>query len=80
MLVPVYASPLPAIRKIELDRPWQWLVKGWQDMRTAPLVSFTYGVLAAVTGYVLTLRPDLGGHALSRPAADGGISDRRARS
>ena len=53
--VPVYASPLPAIRKIELDRPWQWLVKGWQDMRRAPGVSFTYGVLAAVTGYVLTL-------------------------
>ena len=53
-VVSVYASPLPAIRKIELDRPWQWLVKGWQDMRTAPSVSFTYGVLAAVTGYALT--------------------------
>ncbi len=51
--VPVYASPMPAIRKIELDRPWQWLVKGWQDMRQAPVVSYTYGVLAAITGYVL---------------------------
>jgi uncharacterized membrane protein len=54
-IVPVYASPLPAIRKIELDRPWQWLVKGWQDMRKAPAVSLTYGVLAALTGYALTL-------------------------
>jgi len=53
--VPVYASPMPAIRKIELDRPWQWLVKGWQDMRRAPVVSYTYGVLAALTGYVLTV-------------------------
>ncbi len=52
--VPVYASPMPAIRKIELDRPWQWLVKGWQDMRRSPTVSYTYGVLAALTGYVLT--------------------------
>ena len=54
-VVPVYASPMPAIRKIELDRPWQWLVKGWQDMRRSPAVSLTYGVLAAVTGYALTL-------------------------
>ena len=52
--MPVYASPMPAIRKIELDRPWQWLVKGWQDMRRSPMVSYTYGVLAALTGYVLT--------------------------
>jgi len=52
--IPVYASPMPAIRKIELDRPWQWLVKGWADMRKTPLVSYTYGVLAALTGYVLT--------------------------
>ena len=48
------AARRPAIRKIELDRPWQWLLKGWQDLRRAPLVSFTYGVLAAVTGYVVT--------------------------
>ena len=53
-LAPVYVSPQPAIRRIELDRPWQWLVKGWQDLRRAPTVSFTYGVLAAVTGYLLT--------------------------
>ena len=52
--VPVYASPMPAIRKIELDRPWQWLVKGWQDMRRVTAVGYTYGVLAALTGYVLT--------------------------
>lgn len=51
---PVYISPQPAIRKIELDRPWQWLVRGWSDLRGAPTVSLTYGVLAAVTGYLLT--------------------------
>src|SRR5215207_3852274 len=52
--VPVYASPVPAIRKIELDRPWQWLVRGSQDLRRSPTVGLTYGVLAAVIGYALT--------------------------
>ena len=54
-VVPVYASPPAAIRKIELDRPWQWLLKGWQDLRRSPQVGVTYGLLAAITGYALTL-------------------------
>jgi uncharacterized membrane protein len=49
------AGASPAIRKIELDRPWSWLAAGWQDMRRTPAVSYTYGALAAITGYVLTL-------------------------
>src|SRR3954449_13022067 len=53
-VVPVYASPPAAIRKIELDRPWQWLLKGWQDLRRSPQVGVTYGLLAATTGYALT--------------------------
>ena len=52
--VPAFAGPQVAIRRIELDRPWQWLAKGWQDMRVAPHVSYTYGLLAALTGYVLS--------------------------
>lgn len=52
--VPVYSGPAPAIRKIELDRPWRWLAAGWQDMRRTPVVSFAYGALAAVTGYLIT--------------------------
>src|SRR3954468_21651181 len=54
-VVPVYASPPAAIRKIELDRPWQWLLKGWQDLRRSPQVGGTYGLLAAITGYALAL-------------------------
>jgi uncharacterized membrane protein len=53
--VPVFTGPAPAIRRIELDRPWTWLAKGWQDMRHNPVVSYAYGVLAAVTSIVLTL-------------------------
>ena len=67
--IPVYASPMPAIRKIELDRPWQWLVKGWADMRKTPLVSYTYGVLARAHRLCADLRPGLVGHALPGPAA-----------
>jgi uncharacterized membrane protein len=59
--VPVFAGPQVMIRRIELDRPWQWLARGWEDMRKAPLVSYTYGVLAALTGYVLTFGLHLAG-------------------
>ena len=77
-VVPVYASPLPAIRKIEIDRPWQWLVKGWQDMRK---VAGRQPHLRRA-GRDHRLRTDawadLGRHALSGAAAGGGIPDRRS--
>ncbi len=41
------------IRRIELDQPWQWLAKGWQDFRANPAVGVFYGALAAVTGYLI---------------------------
>ena len=53
-VVPVFAQQTIKVRKIELDRPWTWLRKGWQDCLKTPHVSFTYGVLAAVTGYIIT--------------------------
>ena len=53
--VPVFAPKPLRIRRIELDRPWAWLAKGWQDMRRNPGVSLAYGIAAAVTSYVLTL-------------------------
>lgn len=53
----IHASPGPpaAIRKVELDRPWLWLAKGWEDLRRDLAVGLLYGVLAAVTGYLVTL-------------------------
>ncbi len=53
--VPVFAPKPLQIRRIDLDRPWAWLAKGWQDMRRNPGVSLAYGIVAAVTSYVLTL-------------------------
>jgi uncharacterized membrane protein len=52
---PVLAESGPLVRRTQLDQPWSWLAAGWRDMRRSPGVSYTYGVLAAVTGYLLTL-------------------------
>jgi uncharacterized membrane protein len=53
-VVPVFARQTIKVRKLEMDQPWMWLRKGWQDCLRTPGVSFTYGVLAAITGYVIT--------------------------
>ncbi len=52
--VPVFAQPAVRVRRLEMDQPWIWLRKGWQDCLKTPAVSFGYGVLAAVTGYFIT--------------------------
>ncbi|MCB1969946.1 MAG: DUF2189 domain-containing protein [Geminicoccaceae bacterium] len=52
--VPVFAHPKASIRKLEMDQPWTWLAKGWKDLRSQPTVGLTYGVLAAITGYLVT--------------------------
>lgn len=53
-VVPVFAQTGLKVRKLEMDQPWTWLRKAWQDCLKTPGVSFTYGVLAAVTGYLIT--------------------------
>jgi uncharacterized membrane protein len=53
--VPVFTTEQPKIRKVELDRPWAWLAAGWRDLRRAPVVSLTYGVIFAGLGYGITL-------------------------
>jgi uncharacterized membrane protein len=53
-VVPVFAQTGMKVRKLELDQPWTWLRKGWQDCLRTPRVSFAYGVLAAITGYLVT--------------------------
>lgn len=53
-VVPVFVQTGMKVRRLELDQPWTWLRKGWQDCLRTPGVSFAYGVLAAVTGYVIT--------------------------
>jgi uncharacterized membrane protein len=43
------------VRSVGVDRPWAWLVGGWQDMRRAARVSLAYGVLFVAASFVLTL-------------------------
>lgn len=44
---------LPEIRSVSIERPWVWLNAGWRDMMSAPGISFSYGVLAVVSSFVL---------------------------
>ena len=53
--VPVFASPSPAVRAVDTDRPWAWLAAGWKDLMTAPQVSLTYGAVFAAFGLALGL-------------------------
>lgn len=41
------------VRTLPLDRPWIWLLGGWQDLWRAPAVSLAYG--AAIVGASLLL-------------------------
>ena len=47
------AQMAPAIRTVEMDRPWTWLAAGWRDFTKAPLVSLSYGFLFSIAGYVV---------------------------
>ncbi|MFO0291827.1 MAG: DUF2189 domain-containing protein [Rhodospirillales bacterium] len=43
----VFDVPSPRIRQVEIDRPWVWLAKGWNDLVAAPQVSLAYGAVIA---------------------------------
>ncbi len=53
-VVPVSAVPMPRIHRRDLDRPWQWLNAGWQDLRRAGPISLMYGLACSLAGGVLT--------------------------
>ncbi len=52
--IAVFAGPSPKIRRIGMDRPWTWLASGWQDLRRAPAVGLSYGVIFSAAGLALT--------------------------
>jgi uncharacterized membrane protein len=48
-----YDLPSAAVRVVDLDRPWSWLARGFQDLRRAPEVGFIYGLVFTAVGYTL---------------------------
>lgn len=45
---------LPAIRRIDGERPWLWLAAGWRDLCRHPAISLGYGAAFTVASYALT--------------------------
>ena len=45
-------EPRPRIVQVPLDRPWAWLLAGFQDMLAAPVLSFSYGLALAAVGWL----------------------------
>jgi uncharacterized membrane protein len=52
--VAVFNGPTPVVRRVEIDRPWTWLARGWNDLLAAPSISLAYGVLIAGASIALT--------------------------
>jgi uncharacterized membrane protein len=51
----VFPAPRPQIRQVPLDRPWDWLTAGWDDMVAAPGISLAYGLVPVVAGWLAVL-------------------------
>lgn len=43
------------VRTLSLEHPWQWLHKGWQDFKKAPLIGLAHGVAVSGFGFILLL-------------------------
>jgi uncharacterized membrane protein len=48
-------QPLPRVRQVTLDHPWQWLAAGWQDLTRVPRFSLAYGAVFTLVSTLLTL-------------------------
>lgn len=46
---------LPAVRRLNWDRPFFWLRAGWRDLKANPLPSLAYGILFGLGGDLIIL-------------------------
>lgn len=50
--IAVFPGPQPRIRRVSVDRPWTWLVAGWNDLWTSPTTGLLYGVVPVALGWL----------------------------
>jgi uncharacterized membrane protein len=48
-------APVPQVNEISLEQPWEWISKGWEDMRRVPKFSLAYGLVFFAISLLLTL-------------------------
>lgn len=48
-------DPMPTVRRIAKDAPWEWLAAGWRDMWATKSISLLYGFVFAAIASALTL-------------------------
>jgi uncharacterized membrane protein len=48
-------SDIPRVLEVNPERPWEWLGKGWADIRRAPGFSLAYGAVFVVISVLMTL-------------------------
>jgi uncharacterized membrane protein len=48
-----YAGLVLPINRVDVEMPWGWLRRGWQDLTRAPQVSLTFGVIIAAISVVI---------------------------
>ena len=45
----------PRVNEISLEQPWEWISKGWEDLKRAPRFSLIYGAFFALVSVLMTL-------------------------
>jgi uncharacterized membrane protein len=46
---------VPTLYRVEPDRPYRWLARGWEDIKRTPVLSLGYGLFFTLVGYALIL-------------------------